>query len=157
MKKMVLILVAISGLAAAVPLVAAESDHTGHGMNYGNYTPGKSAHEEVVDGVKATFNVKTMKDAMKEMGMDMPKGVKETHHLSVSFNDMKTGKALTKGGVTVKVQAPDKSEQTKELPAMHGHFGADFELAKKGKYGVMCKFKLPDGKVRSSKFWYEVK
>ena len=157
MKKMVLILAAISGLAAAVPLVAAESDHVGHGMNYGNHTPGNSSHQEVVDGVKATFNVQTMKDAMKSMGMEMPKGVKETHHLSVSFNDMKTGKALTKGEVTVKVQAPDKSEQTKELPARHGHFGADFELAKKGKYGVMCKFKLPDGKVRSSKFWYEVK
>jgi len=157
MKKLVLILAAISGLVAAVSLVAAEGDHVGHGMNYGNYTPGRSAHQEVVDGVKATFNIQTMKDDMKEMGMEMPKGVRETHHLSVSFNDMKTGKAITTGEVMVKVQAPDKSEQTKDLSAMHGHFGADFELAKKGKYGVMCKFKLPDGKVRSSKFWHEVK
>ena len=155
MKNLVLFLVTIFSLAA--PLHAAESDHTGHGMNYGNYTPGKSAHQEVVEGVKATFNVQTMKDAMKDMGMEMPKGVKDTHHISVSFNDMKTGKAITTGEVTVKVQAPDKSEQTKDLSAMHGHFGADFELAKKGKYGVMCKFKLPDNKVRSSKFWYEVK
>ena len=158
MKKVVLILFAsLSGLAATVPLFAAVADHAGHGMNYGNYTPGKSAHQEVVDGVKATFNVQTMKVAMDAMGLEMPKGGKETHHVSVSFNDMKTGKAITTGEVMMKLQAPDQSEQTKELPAMHGHFGADFELAKKGKYGVMCKFKLPDGKVRSSKFWYEVK
>jgi hypothetical protein len=157
MKKMLLIFVAILALATAAALEAAETDHVGHGMNYGNYTPGKSAHQEVVDGVKATFNIQTMKDAMKSMGMEMPKGVKDTHHFSVSFNDVKTGKALTAGEVMVKVQNPDKSEQTKDLSAMHGHFGADFELAKKGKYGVMCRFKLPDNKVRSSKFWYEVK
>jgi len=55
------------------------------------------------------------------------------------------------------VQAHDKTEQTKDMTVMHGHFGADFTLAKKGKYGVMCKFKLPDGKERSSRFWYEIK
>ena len=36
-------------------------------------------------------------------------------------------------------------------------FGSDFTLPKKGKYGVMAKFKLKDGKVRSVKFWYTVK
>lgn len=155
MSKLVLALFLVA--LAAVPLAAAEKDHVGHGMNYGNHTPGSSAHQEVIDGVKATFNIQTMKVAMQEMGMEMPKGVKDTHHVSVSFNDMKSGKAITAGEVRVKVQAPDKSEQAKDLAGMHGHFGADFELAKKGKYGVMCKFKLADGKVRSSKFWYEVK
>lgn len=155
MKRRILTLVVTLSLAA--PLVAAEHDHTGHGMNYLGNNPGSNAHQEVVDGIKTTFNVKTMKDAMKEMGMEMPKGVKETHHIAVSFNEMKTGKAITDGEVKIKVQAPDKTEQIKDLPAMHGHFGADFDLAKKGKYGVMCRFKLPDGKVRSAKFWYEVK
>jgi hypothetical protein len=156
MKKLVLAISAILALTAPLAF-AAEHDHTGHGMNYGGNSPGKAAHQEVVDGVKATFNVQPMKEAMAAMGMEMPKGVKETHHLSVAFNDTKTGKAVTSGEVKVKVQAPDKSEQTKDMMGMHGHFGADFDLAKKGKYGVMCKFKLPDGKVRSSKFWYEVK
>ncbi len=156
MKKLALTVAAILALNAAAAY-AAEKDHVGHGMNYGNYTPGSSAHQEVAEGVKATFNIKPMKEAMREMGMEVPQGMKATHHLSVSFNEMKTGKAITSGEVTVKVQAPDKSEQTRELPAMHGHFGADFDLAKKGKYGVMCRFKLPDGKLRSSKFWYEIK
>jgi alkylation response protein AidB-like acyl-CoA dehydrogenase len=38
-----------------------------------------------------------------------------------------------------------------------GGFGADFTMPKKGKYGVMVKFKLADGKVRSAKFWYTIK
>lgn len=155
MKKLVYAVVVLA--LSAVPVLAAEKDHAGHGMNYGNHKPGNADHQEVVDGVKATFNVKTMNEAMKEMGMAMPKGVKETHHISVSFNDMQTGKPVEKGEVKIKVLAPDKTEQTKDLSAMHGHFGADFELAKKGKYGVMCRFKLPDGKTRSTKFWYEVK
>jgi hypothetical protein len=152
MKKLVTAVAAIMSLSLA-PLYAAEHDHAGHGKD----SHGKAAHQEVVDGVKATFNIKTMQAAMKEMGMEMPQGVKETHHLSISFIDIQSGKAITTGEVMVKIQAPDKSEQTKELPAMHGHFGADFNLAKKGKYGVMCRFKLPDGKVRSAKFWHEIK
>jgi hypothetical protein len=98
-----------------------------------------------------------MSDAMNGMSMEMPKGMKETHHISVSFKDVKSGKALTEGEVTVKVQNPDKSTQTKEMMGMQGHFGADFELSKKGNYGVMCKFLLKDGKTRQAKFWYSVK
>ncbi len=156
MKKLLLSIAAV--LLVTTPVAfAAEHDHSGHGMNYLGNAPATSAHQEVVDGVKATFNVQTMKDAMKAMGMEMPKGVKETHHISVSFNDVKSGKAITEGQVAVKVQAPDKTTQTKELMGMHGHFGADFTLVKKGSYGVMCKFKLQDGKERSAKFWYTVK
>jgi hypothetical protein len=98
-----------------------------------------------------------MKEHMKAMKMDMPKEMKETHHIMVTFKDAKSGKALTEGEVKVKVLGPDKVEQAKDLMGMQGHFGADFNLSKKGKYGVMSKFQLKDGKVRSAKFWYTVK
>jgi len=150
MKK--LIAVTAAALSLSFPLVVLAMDHSGHAMEH----KPTAAHEEVVDGVKATFNVQTMADAMKEMGMEMPAGVKETHHISVSFTDAKSGKAMVEGTVTVKVQNPDKSFQTKELMGMHGHFGADFELTKNGKYGVMCKFLLKDGMTRQAKFWYPV-
>ena len=152
MKKLLIIFAATLALAAPA---AYGADHGGHmaGMTHS----GNAAHEEVVAGVKATFVVQTMTDAMKAMGMAMPKGMKETHHLHVEFKDVKSDKALTEGQVTVKIQNPDKSSQTKELMGMQGHFGADFDLSKKGKYGVMCKFQLKDGKVRSAKFWYTVK
>jgi hypothetical protein len=152
MKKLLLVTAAILALSAPVSAM----DHEGHDHS-SHAAMGGPAHEEVIGGVKATFTVQTMVDAMKAMGMEMPKGVKETHHISLSLKDVKSGKTLTEGDATVKVQGPDKTEQTRELMAMHGHFGADFEMTRKGKYGVMSKFKTADGKVRSAKFWYTVK
>jgi sorbitol-specific phosphotransferase system component IIA len=151
MKKLFAVTAAI--LAISAPLVVSAMEHSGHAMEHKT----TAAHEEVVDGVKATFNIQTMANAMKAMGMEMPKGVKETHHISVSFKDLKNGKALTEGAVAIKVQNPDKSEQVKELMGMQGHFGADFGLSKNGTYGVMCRFQLKDGKIRQAKFWYTVK
>jgi hypothetical protein len=154
MKRLILATVTILALTAPAAFGA---DHEGHDMHSGHAGMSSAAHEEVINGVKATFTVQTMADAMKEMGMEMPKGVKETHHISMSLKDVKSSKAVTEGEATIKVQGPDKSEQTKELMAMHGHFGTDFVMANKGKYGVMCKFKTADGKVRQAKFWYTVK
>lgn len=150
MKKLIVVTAAVCALLA--PLAVFAADHSGHAAHKTTV-----AHEEVVNGVKATFNVKTMAEAMKEMGMEMPMGVKETHHISVSFKDVKSGKTLTEGTVAIKVQNPDKSTQTKDLSGMHGHFGADFEFSKNGKYGVMCKFQMKDGTTRQAKFWYTVK
>ena len=66
----ILVLAALMAALAVTPVLAAEHDHAGHGMNYlGNKSPAM-AHQEVVDGVKATFTVQTMKDAMKAMGME---------------------------------------------------------------------------------------
>lgn len=150
MKKLVLAIAAIMALSA--PAAFAASEHGGHGGGHG-----AAAHEEVVDGVKTTFSVMSMKEHLKSIKMELPKGMKETHHIAVEFSDVKSGKPLTEGEVAIKVLAPDKSEQTKNMMAMQGHFGADFEMAKKGRYGVMSKFKLKDGKVRQAKFWYQVK
>jgi hypothetical protein len=158
MKKMTVLIAALFALAAPLASFAA-MDHSDHGsmdMGHGGHQ-GDVAHQEVVDGVKATFKVMSMQEHMKAMKMELPKEMKETHHLAVEFQDAKTGKALTEGEVKVKVQGPDKVEQTKDLMGMQGHFGADFDLSKKGNYGVMCKFQLKDGKVRNAKLWYTVK
>lgn len=158
MKKLAVIIAAASfALAAPLTVLAADHDHGSSKHGHHDHGHGAAAHEEVVDGVKTTFVIQTMADAMKAMKMPMPKGVKETHHLHVEFTDARTGKEITAGEVKVKIQGPDKSEQTKDLMAMQGHFGADFVMAKKGKYGIMTKFKVKDGKVRSTRFWYEVK
>ena len=120
-------------------------------MEYSGHMMGKVAYEEIVDSVKAVFSVLDIKAKMKEMGM------KETHHIMATFKDAKSGKVLSEGDVKVKVVGPDKSEQVKDLMGMEGGFGADFFMPAKGKYGVMAKFKLADGKVRSAKFCYTVK
>jgi hypothetical protein len=128
-------------------------DHGSMKMDHGGgmMAMGKLAHEEVVDGVKATFKVIDIKAKMKEMGM------KETHHIMVVFTDAKSGGKLSEGEVKVKVIGPDKKEQVKDLMGMEGGFGSDFTMPEKGKYGIMAKFKLKDGKVRSVKFRYTVK
>ncbi|MEI6209218.1 MAG: hypothetical protein WCP20_20765 [Desulfuromonadales bacterium] len=160
MKELSVLIATIIALTAPVTSFAA-MDHSGHGTGahetgHGGQQ-GDVAHEEVVDGVKATFKVMSMKEHMKAMNMALPKEMKETHHIAVEFKDSKSGKALTEGEVKVKVQNPDKSDQTKEMMGMQGHFGADFDMSKNGKYGVMCKFQLKDGKTRQAKFWYTAK
>lgn len=150
-----------TAFAISVPLASLAMNHDSMPMDHGKgamkmehgsmMSMGKMAHEEVVDGVKATFRVINIQQKMKEMGM------KETHHIMVMFTDPQTRKMLSGGEVKIKVIAPDKTEQTKELMGMEGGFGSDFTLSAKGKYGVLCKFQLKDGKVRSAKFWYTVK
>jgi len=154
MKNKIILAAALLAFSAPPAVYAADHNHMDMDMGHGDHSSmdmGKVAHQEVVDGVKATFTIMDYKGKMKAMGM------KETHHIMVVFKDAKSGKALTSGEVKVKVMNPDKSEQTKELMEMGDGFGADFTLPAKGKYGVMAKFKLADGKVRSSKFWYTVK
>jgi len=150
MKKLIIAVAAV--MALSVPAAFAASEHGAHGGGHS-----AAAHEEVVDGVKVLFTVQAMEEAMKAMGMEAPKGMKETHHIAVGFTDVKSGKPLTEGEVAIKLLAPDKSEQTKSMMAMQGHFGADFDMAKKGRYGVMSRFKLKDGKVRQTRFWYQVR
>jgi len=159
MKKTTVLIAALFALAAPLTSFAAMDHGSMEGMDQGSMkmdhggmmAMGKLAHEEVVDGVKATFRIIDIKEKMEKMGM------KETHHIMVVFTDAKSGKQLGEGDVKVKVMGPDKSEQTKELMGMEGGFGSDFSMPKKGKYGVMCKFQLKDGKTRSAKFWYTVK
>jgi len=159
MKKTAALIAALAfAVTAPIAANAAQHEHGSMHMEHGDMmSKGAAAHDEVVDGVKTTFRVMDMKEHMKIMKMEMPKGMKETHHLMVEFKDAKSGTPLTTGEVKVKVIGPDKSEQVKDLMGMEGHFGADFDLSKKGKYGVLAKFKLKDGKVRSAKFWYTVK
>ena len=157
MKRTAAVLVAAI-FALSAPLIVSAMEHgakhkeMGHG---GMHTMGKTIHSEIVDGVKATFTLIDMKEQMK--GMEMPAGMKDTHHLMIMFKDNKTGKTLSEGQVKVKISGPNKSSQIKNLMGMSGGFGSDVTMPVKGKYGIMTKFQLKDGKVRASQFWYELK
>lgn len=156
MKKLAMILAAACfALSAPVIALAGMDNMQGMDMGYTNHQP--VVHQETVDGVKAVFRIGGAKEANKAMKMAMPLKKGDTDYISVTFKDAKTGKPITDGEVKVKVMAPDKSEQTEDLMAMLGEFGAFFNLSQKGKYGVMCKFKVKDAKVRTVKFWYTVK
>jgi L-ascorbate metabolism protein UlaG (beta-lactamase superfamily) len=158
MKKIPVMIAAILALTSPISLYAA--GQTGHGgerkIGQGRHQS-DVAHVEIVDGVKATFKVISMKEHMAAMEKKLPKDMKETHHITAEFKDAKTGKTLTEGEVIVKVLNPDKTDQTKELKAMQWHFGGDFDFSKKGKYSVMCRFLLKEGKISIAKFSYDVK
>ena len=145
-------------LALSLPGIAlafqdhGQMSHMDHVAHMGNV-----AHEEVIDGVKATFKMTSMAEHLVQIGKKMPEGARGTNHLSVAFKDAKSGEVRGKGVVKVRMRAPDKTEQALDLTEMSGHFGAYFDMSQKGKYSVTCKFVLEDGKVRQARFWYEVK
>jgi uncharacterized protein involved in copper resistance len=108
------VIIAATCFALSAPLAALAMDHESMPMDHGSMpmehgampmdhgsmkmehgggmmAMGKLAHEEVVDGVRATFNVIDIKAKMKEMGM------KETHHIMVVFTDAKSGAKLSEG------------------------------------------------------------
>ncbi len=150
------IMAATFALSAPMVVSAAEHGSMHMEMDHGGMTSmGKLINTETVLGVKATFRLIDLKEKMK--GMEMPVGMKDTHHLMIMFTDAKTGKMLSEGEVKVKIAGPDKSEQVKTMMGMKGGFGADVNLSAKGKYGIMTKCKLADGKIRTFKFWYTVK
>lgn len=137
-------------LLLIVPLTAmAAMDHASHG--------GKVAHEDVVDGVKATFSITSMAEELRAKGVAPPKGMKETHHLAAVFVEVAGKKPLTKGLVAIRVQGPGQGNEPRELVAMDGHFGIDLDLSRPGSYGIMCRFVLDDGKKRQVMFRYNVK
>ena len=146
----ILILTVAMALVLASPVLAvAAMDHANHG--------GKVAHEAVVDGVKATFSITSIAEGLRAKGVAVPKGMKETHHLAVAFMDVAGKQPLPKGLVAIRVQGPGSNDEPRELVAMDGHFGIDLDLSRPGRYGIMCRFVLEDGKKRQAMFRYEVK
>lgn len=154
MKRTAAVLIATI-FAVSAPMTVSAAEHGSKHNHGGMHATGKTIHTEIIDGVQATFTLIDMKEQMK--GMEMPAGMKDTHHLMIIFKDNKTGKMFSEGQVKVKISGPDKSSQIKTLLTMNGGFGSDIALPLKGKYGIMTKFQLKDGKVRASQFWYELK
>lgn len=148
MGKLAAIFTLVSLLLAPAHVFAADN-HAAH--------RGSVAHEEVVDGVKATFMLTRIADELKAKGVVMPKGLRETHHLAAEFKDAKSGRSLVKGLVAVRMQGPGQVAEPQELVGMDGHFGLDLDLSRPGKYGITCRFVLEDGKKRQVRFWYEIK
>lgn len=92
-----------------------------------------------------------MKLSEKQMAM-----MKNTHHLSVSLSDPSSKKAVTEGKGSVTVTGPDKKSQKFEFAAMEGHFGADVNLPKPGKYTFQVEIESA-GKTGTARFTHTVK
>lgn len=153
----------VAALFTGTPALAGTAEHGSmSGMDHGSSMTGmshvsKGAGKILIgsasqEGVKGTAHLDDIRKAMAEMGM------KETHHLMVTFKEDKDGKAIESGSVAVKVTDPAgvKGEAVK-MPAMEGSFGVDLTLTKPGKYLFEVGTKLADGKTRQFLFKYTVK
>jgi len=122
-------------------------------------SPGMSAEgtkymlgAEEIDGVKGVVYLNDVRKKMAEHGL------KQTHHIMISFVDVNSGAAIESGSVAVKVEAPDeKVMDAISLLSMDGDFGADITLNKKGLYHFQLGTKLADGKKRIFHYHFENK
>jgi len=155
MKKWTLTAVLTLGLVFNISGIAGASDeHGGHGEKTSHEkmehsSMGKTfSHEAVVDGVRAEFQVMSLA-AMK---MTDPEG--NTHHVMAKFFDPTSKDQIKEAVGKIKVIAPSGKEQETNLKDYSGIFAANFAVKEKGKYGIICLFKIDD-KKRVAKFWYE--
>ena len=133
------------------PFALAVTGHQSHGdaaksMEHGQ-TGSTFTHQEVVEGVQAEFQVMTL----ASMNMKDPKG--KTHHIMVKLSDISSQKPIGNAVGKIKLISPTGKEQEESLQNYSGILAANFTFDEKGKYGVICLFKVDD-KKRLVKFWY---
>ncbi len=137
--------VLLAFLAFPPPGVAAEKGHEGMpGMKMEGTKEGHGDMMKMGDkvyggkigpwqGEARLMDMKAHMEKAKASGMKM-EGMMKSHHISFGLTDPKTKKPVTEGKGTVTVVGPDKKEEKSDFKAMEGHFGADVNLPKPGKY-----------------------
>jgi hypothetical protein len=85
-------------------------------------------------GEARLMDMKAHMEKAKASGMKMEGMAMKSHHIAVDLTDPKTKKPVTEGKGTVTVIGPDKKEEKSDFMVMEGHFGADINLPKPGKY-----------------------
>jgi len=96
-----------------------------------------------------------MKAHMEASGMKAQGAMPNSHHVAFSLTDAEK-KPVTEGSGTVTVTGPDKKESKSDLMVMQGHFGADVNLPKPGKYTFQAEIGS-GGKKGSATFSYTLK
>jgi len=156
-----LMLMALPGISAA-----AEKGHEGmSGMqgDHGKMQPG--GHDMAKMGDKAfsgkigpwngEARIMDMKAHLEASGMKAQGAMPNSHHIAFTLTDA-AKKPVTEGKGTVTVTGPDKKEAKSEFMAMQGHFGADVNLPKPGKYTFKAEIES-GGRKGSATFSYTLK
>lgn len=151
------------GLAAekghdAMPGMKMEGTKEGHGdmMKMGDKVFGGKIGPW--QGEARLVDMKAHMEKAKESGMKMEKTMMKSHHIALHLSDPATKKpvAVSEGKGTVTVVGPDKKEETSNFMVMEGHFGADVNLPKPGKYTFKTDIES-GGKKGSASFSHTVK
>jgi len=105
---------------------------------------------------KGTARIVDMKAHLEAAGMKAMGAMPNSHHIAIELSDAKTKKAIAEGKGTVTVTGPDKKESKSDFMVMQGHFGADVNLPKPGKYTFKAQIES-GGKKGSATFSYTLK
>ncbi len=110
------------------------SDHGGMKMEGHDMTKmGDKAFSGKIGPWKGDARIMDMKAHMEASGMKAQGAMPNSHHIALGLTDA-AKKPLTEGKGTVTVTGPDKKTVTSGFMVMQGHFGADVNLPKPGKY-----------------------
>ena len=166
-----LMLMALPGISAATEhggtggmQQGASGDHGGtkvgdHGkMKAGGQdmmTMGDKAFSGKIGPWKGDARIMDMKAHMGASGMKMQGAMPNSHHIAISLTDA-AKKPVTEGKGTVTVTGPDKKKTMVEFMVMQGHFGADVNLPKPGKYTFKAEIES-GGRKGNATFSYTVK
>jgi len=142
---------------------AAEKGHEGmSGMQHG----GSGGHDMTKMGDKAfsgrigpwkgDARIMDMKAHMDASGMKAAGAMPNSHHIAITLTDARSAAPVTGGKGTVTVTGPDKKTSKSEFMVMQGHFGADVNLPKPGKYTFKAEIES-GGKKGSATFPYTKK
>ncbi|MBI5904798.1 MAG: hypothetical protein HZB86_04510 [Deltaproteobacteria bacterium] len=104
---------------------------------------------------KGEARIMDMKAHLEASGMKAQGAMPNSHHLALSLTDA-AKKPVTEGKGTVTVIGPDGKEAKASFMVMQGHFGADVNLPKPGKYAFKVAVES-GGKKGSATFSYTVK
>ena len=146
----------------ALPGISAAAEHGGMGgMQHG----ASGDHDMAKMGDKAfsgkigpwngEARIMDMKAHLEASGMKTQGAMPNSHHIAFTLTDA-AKKPVTEGKGTVTVTGPDKKEAKSEFMAMQGHFGADVNLPKSGKYTFKAEIES-GGKKGSATFSYTLK
>jgi hypothetical protein len=138
----------------ALPAFAAAADMGHEGMH------GMKMEDKAYVGKIGPWNgearIMDMKAGMEGSGMKAHGAMKNSHHLSVAITDPAAKSRVTEGKGSVTVTGPDKGRTKTDLMSMQGHFGADINLPKPGKYAFDVEIES-GGKKGNAAFSYTVR
>jgi hypothetical protein len=164
-----LMLMALPGISAAAEPGGMggmqHGDHAGmkmddHGkMDSGGHDMAKmgdKAFSGKIGPWKGDARIMDMKAHMEASGMKAAGAMPNSHHIAFELSDAKTKAHVTEGKGTVTVTGPDKKETKAEFMVMQGHFGADVNLPKPGKYTFKTEIES-GGRKGSATFFHTLK
>jgi hypothetical protein len=163
-----LVLMALPGISAAAEHGGMggmqQGDHSGMKMDdHGKMQPGGHDMSKMGDKAfsgkigpwKGDARIMDMKAHLEASGMKAQGAMPNSHHIAFTLTDA-AKKPVTEGKGTVTVAGPDKKAAMSDFMVMQGHFGADVNLPKPGKYTFKAQIES-GGQKGNATFSYTLK